>query len=146
MANPRSHRVHRHRWTRAFFGLGLVVFAGTAQALEATPAKAPDDTLNESRELLRQFPFTPNCDGNTQEMVACLWQRRNQQDGALMRALANSQTLEQWRSSRRKACEVAAAKAKGGSVYPIVWLSCEIALNKELLRQISRPLLDNADL
>jgi len=39
-----------------------------------------------------------------------------------------------------------AEKAKGGSVHPIVWLSCENPLNKELLRQIRRPLLQNADL
>jgi uncharacterized protein YecT (DUF1311 family) len=100
----------------------------------------------ESQGQLRHYPFAPNCAGNTREMVACLWQRRNQADNALATMLEGTERLEQWRASRRRVCEIAARKAEGGSVHPIVWLSCENALNKELLRQIRRPLLQSADL
>lgn len=110
------------------------------------PAQAADDTLGQSQIQLRQFPFAPNCNGNTQEMVACLWQRRNQADQAFQALLGEVERLERWRSGRRQVCEMVAEKAKGGSVHPIVWLRCENALNKELLRQIRRPLLQNADL
>jgi hypothetical protein len=127
--------------------LGVVIAAlATLSVAGGAPAKAADDTLQESQRQLRQFPFTPNCNGNTQEMVACLWQRRNQADQALQTVLGEAERLERWRSGRRQACEVVAEKAKGGSVYPIVWLSCENALNKELLRQLRRPLLQSADL
>lgn len=122
-----------------------VTTAGLAGG-QLAPVQAADDTLGQSQMQLRQFPFSPNCNGNTQEMVACLWQRRNQADQALQTLLGEAERLERWRSGRRQVCEMAAEKAKGGSVHPIVWLSCENALNKELLRQIRRPLLQNADL
>jgi GAF domain-containing protein len=74
------------------------------------------------------------------------WQRRNQADQALQALLGETEQLELWRLGRRQVCEIAAEKAKGGSVHPIGWLSFENALNRELLRQIRRPLLQNADL
>ncbi len=112
---------------------------------DAAPAKtkAPDDTLQQSVQGLKQFPFRPNCDGNTQEIVACLWQRRNQQDSRLQRQLGSSSLLEQWRRTRRQVCAKAAAKAEGGSMQPIVGLSCENTLNAALQEQISQPLLDH---
>jgi uncharacterized protein YecT (DUF1311 family) len=125
------------------------MLAGLALALlgwwgsPAGPAAA--DTLQHSRNQLQHFPFQPNCDGNTQEMVACLWKRRNQADANLARLLDKPELLEQWRASRRLVCGQAAGKARGGSIYPIVWLSCEDSLNQELLRQLGRPLLQNAD-
>jgi uncharacterized protein YecT (DUF1311 family) len=79
-------------------------------------------------------------------MVACLWQRRNQADATLAGLLGKPELLEPWRSSRRQVCRRAAEKAIGGSIHPIVWLSCENGLNKELLRQIRQPLLQSADL
>lgn len=132
-------------WLGSLWAL-MAAFPLAAGTAAGTAAVAADDTLQESQALLRQFPFSPDCNGNTQEMVACLWQRRNQGDAALLRLLGDANRLEPWRSSRRRVCEVAAEKAKGGSVHPIVWLSCENALNKELLRHIRRPLLQNADL
>jgi uncharacterized protein YecT (DUF1311 family) len=126
--------------------ISALVMLDMAVLENPSPAKAVEATLKQSQELLRQFPFQPNCNGNTQEMVACLWQRRNQADQALQTMIGDAERLERWRSGRRQACEVAAEKAKGGSVHPIVWLSCENALNKELLRQLRRPLLQSADL
>lgn len=126
--------------------LCLAVTMGWLGAKGLAPAQAADDTLGQSQQLLRQFPFQPNCDGNTQEMVACLWRTRNQADTMLLRLLGDGARLERWRAGRRQVCEIAAEKAKGGSVHPIVWLSCENALNKELLRQLRRPLLQSSDL
>ncbi|MFM7236600.1 MAG: lysozyme inhibitor LprI family protein [Cyanobium sp.] len=119
--------------------LGLLVTGGA-------PVLGMEDSLQRSQEQIRSFPFTPNCAGNTQEMVACLWERRNQVDATLGEVLKDAERLEQWRTTRRGVCEIAAAKAKGGSVYPIVWLSCENTLNKALLRQLRKPLLQSADL
>lgn len=125
-----------------FFCLMMAGLSGMGLAR----AEAADDTLSQSQVQQRQFPFAPNCRGNTQEIVACLWQRRNQADQSLQTLLGERARLERWRSGRRQVCEIAAEKAKGGSVQPIVWLSCENALNKELLRQVRRPLLQGADL
>ena len=123
-------------------GLALLTLAGVGP----TPTRASEDSLRQSREELGQFPFQPNCGGNTMEMVACLWQRRNQSDSVLAELLATPELLEQWRASRRRVCGRAARKAEGGSIHPIVWLSCENALNQELLRQLQRPLLQSVDL
>ena len=133
-------------WPRRLLGMMVIAALATLGVAGSAPAKAAGDTLQESQRQLRQFPFAANCNGNTQEMVACLWQRRNQADQALQTMLGDAERLERWRSGRRQACEVAAEKAKGGSVHPIVWLRCENALNKELLRQLRRPLLQSADL
>jgi uncharacterized protein YecT (DUF1311 family) len=73
--------------------------------------------------------------------VACLWQQRNQGDGTLQRLLGSVELREQWRASRRRVCERAAAKAEGGSIHPIVRLSCENALNTALIDQLRQPLL-----
>lgn len=127
------------------FLLALVVFPSGVLG-EPSPPQPQADSLRQSQDLRRRFPFTPDCAGNTQEMVACLWERRNQEDAALESLLGGADRLEPWRASRLRVCEVAAEKAKGGSVHPIVWLSCENALNRELLRHIRRPLLHNADL
>jgi len=104
-------------------------------------AQAADDSLNQSVQQLRRFPFQPDCDGNTQEIVACLWRQRNQNDVTLQRQLGSSALLEQWRTSRRQVCERAAAKAEGGSIHPIVWLGCENKLNAALIKEISQPLV-----
>ena len=112
-----------------------------AAALVPLPARAASDSLRQSVQQLRQFPFRADCDGNTQEMVACLWQQRNQEDATLGPLLGSPALLEQWRASRRKVCERAAARAQGGSIHPLVWLGCENGLNAVLIRQISRPLV-----
>jgi hypothetical protein len=130
------------RATLALATLALATVAG----LGSLPARAAEESLGQSRERLRHFPFQPDCGGNTQEMVACLWEQRNQADAALAKPLGTPEVLERWRSSRRQVCRQAAEKARGGSIHPIVWLSCENQLNKELLRQIRRPLLESADL
>lgn len=124
----------------------VAVLAIAALAASQAPLKAAQDSLETSQRQLHHFPFAPNCSGNTQEMVACLWQRRNQADAALVPLLGTRDLLEQWRLNRRQVCGLAATKAQGGSVHPIVWLSCENALNKELLRQMQRPLLQSSDL
>jgi hypothetical protein len=124
--------------------MGLVLAIGTGIAPPS--AGAGEDSLRQSREQLSRFPFQPDCGGNTQEMVACLWQRRNQDDATLESLLGSPGRIEPWRSSRRQVCRQAARKAEGGSLHPIVWLSCENALNRELLRQIRRPLTQSADL
>lgn len=103
-------------------------------------AQAAAETLQQSERQLSQFPFRPNCAGNNQEIVACLWQRRNQADLKLKALLLSPALLEQWRSSRRQLCAKAADKAEGGSLYPLVALGCENSLNNTLIEQISRPL------
>ncbi len=111
-----------------------------APLIGSAPAQAADDTLPRSIQQQRQFPFRPDCDGNTQEMVACLWQRRNQADARLQRLLGGPALLELWRSSRRQVCERAANKVAGGSIQPIVWLGCENTLNTNLIQQINQSL------
>jgi uncharacterized protein YecT (DUF1311 family) len=73
--------------------------------------------------------------------VACQWRQRNQDDASLQRLLGSSALLEQWRASRRRVCERAAAKAEGGSIHPIVWLGCENKLNAALIKEINQPLV-----
>jgi len=92
-------------------------------------------------QQLWRFPFRPDCDGNTQEIVACLWRQRNQDKAMLQRLVGSTALLEQWRTSRRQVCERAAAKAEVGSIQPIVWLSCENKLNHTLIKQINQPLI-----
>jgi uncharacterized protein YecT (DUF1311 family) len=122
--------------------LGATLLApGPLAPLAAPPARAADDTLPQSVQQLRRFPFQPNCAGNTQEIVACLWQQRNRGDATLQRLLGSVELREQWRASRRRVCERVAAKAEGGSIQPIVWLSCENALNTTLIDQLRKPLL-----
>lgn len=127
-------------------GLVLILPVGVGLAPMPMPMRAAEESLRQSHEQLGQFPFQPNCGGNTQEMVACLWQRRNQADTVLAGLLATAELLEEWRASRRRVCGRVARKAEGGSIHPIVWLSCENALNQELLRQLQRPLFKSADL
>jgi hypothetical protein len=107
----------------------LLIPVVMATELISVPAQAADDTLRQSVQQLRRFPFRPDCDGNIQEIVACQWRQRNQDDATLQRLLSSSALLEQWRASRRRVCERAATKAEGGSIHPIVWLSCETSLN-----------------
>jgi hypothetical protein len=133
------------RWG-AVLALVATLAPGPLAGVGSLPASAAEDSLGQSREGLRRFPFRPDCAGNTREMVACLWERRNQGDASLAKLLGRPELLERWRASRRLVCRQAAEKAKGGSIHPIVWLSCENGLNKELLRQIRRPLLESADL
>jgi hypothetical protein len=139
--NPRSPG----RWRPTVALPQLAGFTMAALAAMGLPfGLAAADTLQRSREQLKRFPFSPDCGGNTQEMVACLWQRRNGSDASLERLLGQSELLEQWRSSRQLVCGQAARKAQGGSIQPIVALSCENALNQELLRQLRRPLAGSA--
>jgi uncharacterized protein YecT (DUF1311 family) len=74
-------------------------------------------------------------------LLACLWQQRNRGDGTLQRLLGSVELREQWRASRLRVCERAAAKAEEGSIHPIVRLSCENALNTALIDQRRKPLL-----
>lgn len=117
--------------------LGAVLLAAL---LAPERAGAEDTTLQQSLQQRQHFPFRPDCDGNTQQIVACQWQRRNQGDATLEPLLGSAALLEQWRSSRRLACERAAARAEGGSIQPILGLSCENALNSTLIEQLSTPL------
>ncbi|MDM7953830.1 MAG: lysozyme inhibitor LprI family protein [Cyanobium sp. CZS 25K] len=114
-----------------------------APALAASPPTSslppPPETLAQSIRGLKAFPFQPDCDGNTQQIVACLWRQRNQADQRLL-ALMDAATLEPWRASRRRACEWVAARAEGGTLLPIVWFRCENALNQTLLKQLTTPL------
>jgi uncharacterized protein YecT (DUF1311 family) len=112
-----------------------------ATVLAPMQVQAVDESLEQSVEQLRRFPFQPDCDGNTQAIVACFWRQRNQDDATLERLLGSASLLEQWRASRRTVCERAAAKAEGGSIHPIVWLSCENKLNGALIKEISQPLV-----
>jgi len=61
-----------HRQFLAVAMASLAVLAG------ANPAamQAAEESLEDSQMLPQQFPFQPNRAGNTKEMVACLWQRR----------------------------------------------------------------------
>ena len=101
------------------------------------PAAQSSETLAQSIERRRVFPFRPNCEGNTQELVACLWQRRDQLDGRLLELLGGSQELEGWRSARHGVCRRPAERGLGGSIRPILWFSCENALNTSLLQQLT---------
>lgn len=49
----------------------------------AFSAQAADDSLQESVPRLQQFPFRPDYNGNTQEVVACRWRQRKQDDATL---------------------------------------------------------------
>ncbi|WP_254977591.1 lysozyme inhibitor LprI family protein [Cyanobium sp. ATX 6A2] len=123
--------------------LRLLLFVPVLMAtvLAPVPAQAADDTLRQSMRQLGRFPFRPDCDGNTQEIVACQWRHRNQDDATLERLLGSTALLEQWRASRRRVCEQAAAKAEGGSIHAVVWLSCENNLNAALITELSQPLV-----
>ena len=125
-----------------FVALTLALMGGALlmPAAGAAPLKAPAETLQQSVQDLKAFPFKPNCDGNTQEIVACLWLRRNQDDAKLKRLLGSPALLEQWRAMRKQVCGKAAAKAEGGTIQPIVWVGCDNALNAALLKQITEPL------
>jgi len=110
-------------------GLGLVVPLPQAAA----------DTLAQSMQRLKDFPFTANCEGNTQEMVACLWQQRNQADLRLRQRLGSDRLLEAWRRNRADVCDVAAQPMANGSIVPLVTLGCENALNATLRKQLQPP-------
>jgi hypothetical protein len=92
----------------------LLAAVGMATVLIPVPAQAAGDTLHQSVQQLQRFPFRPDCDGNTQEIVACQWRQRNQDDATLKRLLGSTALLEQWRASRRRVSERAATKAEGG--------------------------------
>jgi len=65
--------------------LFLLASAVMSAALIPSPALAADDTLRQLTQQLQRFPFQPDCVGNTQEIVACLWRQRNQDDATLQR-------------------------------------------------------------
>jgi hypothetical protein len=105
------------------------------------PASEGRESLSESIQRRREFPFKPRCDGNTQEMVACLWQERDRDDLRLRHLLSDEQHLEGWRQARLAVCRRAADRGAGGSIRPLLWLECENALNSTLIEQITSPLL-----
>jgi hypothetical protein len=111
-----------------------------APALLSAPtrlaAQSPE-TLPQSIERRRAFPFRPNCEVNTQQLVACLWQRRDQLDGRLLELLGGSRELEGWRSVRHGVCRRPAERGRGGSIGSLLWFSCENALNTTLLQQLT---------
>jgi hypothetical protein len=113
---------------------------GSASA-GAPPASEAPESLSQSIQRRQEFPFTPLCDGNTQEMVACLWQRRNHGDLRLRKLLGNEQELERWRATRLAVCRGSAERGAGGSIQPLLWLGCENALNSTLVEQITSPLM-----
>lgn len=120
---------------------GLMGALAAGWAASSLPTGAAADTLQGSQEMRKQFPFPSKCDGNTQEIVACLWERRNREDRVLGGLLGEAERLEQWRASRRRVCEVVAQKGLGGSIHPILWFRCENDLNRELLRSLKQPLV-----
>ena len=113
---------------------------GSASAA-APPASEAPESLSQSIQRRQEFPFPPRCNGNTQEMVACLWQRRNHGDLRLRKLLGNEQELERWRATRLAVCRGSAERGAGGSIQPLLWLGCENALNSTLVEQITSPLL-----
>lgn len=97
------------------------------------------ETLPQSIDLRSRFPFAPNCNGNTKEMLACLWRQRDRQDQRLQSRLGGSSELELWRAVRQRVCRRAAERGAGGSIAPLLGLECELALNTTLLDQIGTP-------
>ena len=110
-------------------------------APSATPSQPPLETLAASIQRRLAFPFQPDCQGNTQEIVACLWQRRDRQDQRLATLLGSAEALETWRGARAAACRRSAERGSGGSIQPILGLGCENALNATLIQQTAGPLL-----
>ena len=107
----------------------------------APPAGETPESLSQSIQRRKEFPFPARCDGNTQEMVACLWQRRDRGDLRLRKLLGNEQALEHWRAARLAVCRRSSERGAGGSIQPLLWLGCENALNATLIEQITSPLL-----
>lgn len=107
----------------------------------AQPASEVRERLNESIQRRQEFPFPARCDGNPQEMVACLWQRRDRGDLRLRKLLGNEQVLEHWRAARLAVCRRSNERGAGGSIQPLLGLSCENALNATLIEDITSPLL-----
>jgi hypothetical protein len=142
------------RIRHALLVLALIGSAAGAQSAErhplptnpnpnagSPPASEGRESLSESIQRRREFPFKPRCDGNTQEMVACLWQERDRDDLRLRHLLRDEQHLEGWRQARLAVCRRAADRGAGGSIRPLLWLECENALNSTLIEQITSPLL-----
>ena len=107
----------------------------------APAANETPESLSQSIQRRKDFPFPVRCDGNTQEMVACLWQRRDRGDLRLRKLLGNEQVLEHWRTARLTVCRRSSERGAGGSIQPLLWLGCENALNSTLIEQITSPLL-----
>lgn len=105
------------------------------------PTNEPPESLSQSIQRRKDFPFPARCDGNTQEMVACLWQERDRGDLRLRKLLGNEQALERWRAARLTVCRRSSERGAGGSIQPLLWLGCESALNTTLIEQITSPLL-----
>ena len=126
---------------------GPAAAAAASQAPSAKPAAALPrtlsleliETLPQSIELRRSFPFAPNCNGNTKEMLACLWRQRDRQDQRLQALLGSATELELWRGVRQRLCRRAAERGAGGSIAPLLGLECELALTTTLLDQIALP-------
>ena len=107
----------------------------------APPASEAPESLSQSIQRRQAFPFPARCDGNTQEMVACLWQRRDRGDLRLRKLLGNEQVLEHWRAVRLAVCHRSSERGASGSIQPLLWLGCENNLNTTLIEQITSPLL-----
>ena len=110
-------------------------------APSAPPARPPHEPLAASIQRRLAFPFQPDCQGNTQEIVACLWQRRDRQDQRLATLLGSAEALEEWRAARAAVCRRSAERGSGGSIQPILGFGCENALNATLIQQTAGPLL-----
>ncbi len=134
-------------WLGAPFRAAPPPVSATPAPTTATPPPARQlslellETLPESIALRRQFPFRPDCNGNTKEMLACLWRQRDRQDQRLQPLLGGPQELERWRAVRQRVCRRAAEKGSGGSIAPLLGLECELALNTSLLSQITTALV-----
>jgi len=126
-------------------GLGILPAGGQGTSPEAQagspPINEPPESLSQSIQRRQEFPFPARCDGNTQEMVACLWQRRDRGDLRLRRLLRNENTLERWRTARLAVCSQSAERGAGGSIQRLLRLGCENNLNTVLIEQIISPLL-----
>ena len=74
-------------------GAALVVLLGFPQNVGAAPASSEQPTLQESVMRRKAFPFAADCEGNTQELVACAWQQRDTTDSQLLHKLGGVASL-----------------------------------------------------
>ena len=125
-------------------GAAVAALLGLPQNVGAAPASSEQPALQESVMRRKAFPFAADCEGNTQELVACSWQQRDAIDSQLLRQLGGARLLERWRQVRFQVCQKAAARYAGGSIQPVIAFSCENALNAALAKQLSGTLADPA--
>ena len=100
------------RLSTALAAVAVVPHSTLAASPPVSSPAPPLETLQQSIERRKAFPFRPSCDGGTQGIAACLRRRRNQDNQRLLK-LMDAATLEPWRASRRRACEWMASMAEG---------------------------------